>query len=104
MEKGFFDMTRHERRGTIAVLALIALLLIATLAVRSCRPETPVTVQAEAVQQFDAATDTVQPPVRGHAKRDKQAAKPHSPKKKKHDNRPRKPAPAPRPVDPVPQF
>ena len=34
MKKGFFDMTRRERRGTIVLLALIVVLLLVTAVVK----------------------------------------------------------------------
>lgn len=98
-----WSMTRHERRGTIVILVLIALLLGATVMVRSCRDDTVTTTTD--VQRFQQEVDSV-------AKAGKPTDAPHgkpskTTKSKRHrarkPERPKTP-PKPRPVDPVPQF
>ena len=100
--KELFDMTRHERRGSIVVLVLIALLLALTCVLK-CNRGTTQLIQNEAVEmrQFEAEVDstTVETP--------KQAPdKPASPKKKRHRATPKPPksSPEPRRLDPVPQI
>lgn len=104
-EKDFWQMTRRERRGTIVLLAFIALLLAATATVRSCSTEEALPVGQMHRFEQQADTVTVDMGARDSAtrKQHKTSAvkrKPKSkPKPKKH-----KPAAEPRRVDPVPQF
>ena len=55
----FFTMTRHERAGALAVMALIAITTVALWAARCCtssdkgHPPTP-----PAMEEFNAATDS----------------------------------------------
>ncbi len=96
--RDLFEMTRRERRGTIVVLALIAVLLAATVAVRSCRPAQQIYFPTEELM----ITDTTTTPVPDKSGRPAKHAKtkkhyPKSPKKSK-------PSPEPRRLDPVPQF
>ncbi len=100
MKRDFFEMTRHERRGAIVILAIIALLLAVTCVSRCHRP-TYIMHETEEVMQFEAEVDssTVEvakpSPKQRKGKRRKSAAKP---------SKPPKPAPSPRRMDPVPQF
>ena len=100
--KDFFDMSKHERRGTIVVLVLIAVMLAASVAVRSCRDMSVVSRPSVEQLQFDAATDTVTPPATKSVKKEK------SPKKaRRSKSSPRKSPkqpPASPPMTPVPQF
>lgn len=103
--KELFDMTRRERRGTIVVLALIALILAVTLITRQWRDEPPVTPQQEEMLRFDAATDSVAPPQAVH--RGKPHTRHHATKKKssrKSGKNSGKNSPSSAPMDPVPQF
>ena len=102
--KDFFIMTRNERRGTIVVLALIALILLSTLAVRSCRAEAPVGLVDSAMVQFESDIDSAHIYVKEPASANKSRATKRKSKKKKPSSRPSKPTPAPRRMDPVPQF
>jgi hypothetical protein len=104
-EKDFWQMTRRERRGTIVLLAFIALLLVATATVRSCRTDEAPSVgqmyrfekQADSVTVDMGARDSA---TRKQHKTSAVKRKPKSkPKPKKY-----KPAAEPRRVDPVPQF
>lgn len=94
-------MTKRERRGTIVVLSLIAVILATSLLMRTRRSSAPVAgTDAVTLQAFEAQADsavvTVNPPVRHK-----------SDKKKSHKRRgakKSKPADKPRRLDPVPQF
>ena len=96
-------MSRRERRGTIVVLAIIAILLAGTQIVRSCENRGQELPQVTEIDEFEAATDSVAITVEKNKKEQRQQrskrSKPHrtSPKKP----RPEKPA---RRLDPVPQF
>ena len=103
--KEYFEMSRHERRGAIMVLILIALLLVATFAVRSCR-QSASPVQDEAlIRQFETEADTttlMAPHKKSFPKPSPNTPRKSHPKKKRHPVGPKRP-PAPR-LDPVPQF
>ena len=97
-------MSRRERRGTIVVLALIAVLLVGTLVVRSCGKDPSVNlVSPDEIEQFEATADsvtiTVEKPSkkkkRQHTKRTNQRRS--DPKKSRPEDKPRR-------LDPVPQF
>lgn len=98
----FTTMTKRERRGMIAVMVLIALLLACTAGLRYCVHDVDYQVQNDEIQQFEESIDTTtmivtgsgKKPKHGHSKRKRQARKPAKPK----------PAPSPRRIDPVPQF
>ena len=98
--KEFFEMKRHERRGSIMVLVLIAALLVATFVVRNCRgTEQPVPVVD--IRQFEAEADSATLTVPKPAHKQPAPAR----KKRRHKApKPPKPAPAPRRLDPVPQI
>ncbi len=108
--KDILTMSRRERQGTIALLAVIALLLVATVVVRSCRHESTVDPPRVEVQQLEADVDTVDVVVKekaikrqdGPSKQQESPSK-RSPKRFRHPKR-TKPAHAPRPLDPVPAF
>ena len=107
--KELFDMTRRERRGTIIVLALIALVLAVTVAARHWRTEPPVTVPQEQLMRFDAETDSL--PSSQAVRPDKEQSrhhpadrKPVSKSGKKQDGKSGKKSPSSAPMDPVPQF
>ena len=57
--KESFRMSRRERRGTIVILALIAVLLVSTQAVRSCGKDRAVPLQVTEIEQFEADADSV---------------------------------------------
>ncbi len=97
-------MSRNERRGAIAVLALIAAVLVATCAVRCSREQVPPVPTTVDIRQFEAEVDSSA--IRHSGPKHK---KPAAPKKKRHPatskpRKPSKPAPAPRRLDPVPQI
>ena len=102
--KELFQMSRQERRGTIVILALIAVLLVSTLVVRTCvKDQSGYIVGQDEIEQFEAATDsvtvTIDKPLkkkkRQHKKRTKQRRS--APKKSRPKDEPRR-------LDPVPQF
>ena len=101
--KQLFQMSRRERRGTIVILAAVAVLLAGTQVYRSCVKDTVPPLQATEINQFEVEADTTTLTV-GYAKKD---AKKHHPKrsssrrKSPKGPRPEKPA---RRLDPVPQF
>lgn len=96
------EMNKRQRRGAIVVLAVIALLLVATVAVRSCRTTAPHEVVNVDLQQFEAQADSAATPaVSRPAKKGAPAS--HKPRRSRHPKPPR-PSREPRPVVPVPQF
>lgn len=102
--KESFQMSRRERRGTIVILALIALLLIGTLIVRSCAKSQPISfVEPDEIEQFEAAADSVTVTVDRPVKKKKER---HTKQTKQRRSTPKKshPEDKPRRLDPVPQF
>ena len=103
--KELFDMTRRERRGTIIVLALIALVLAVTVMTRLWHDEPPVVPHQEEMLRFDAVTDSVPPSQalhRGKPHSGRHPVKKKSPKKSGKKSGEKSPSSAP--MDPVPQF
>lgn len=94
-------MSRRERRGTIVILALIAVLLVSTQAVRSCGKDRAVPLQATEIKQFEADADSVSLTVDKTEKKQSQHKK--GKKQRKSPPKPR-PEKTPRRLDPVPQF
>jgi len=101
--RDFFSMTRRERQGTVALLAVIALLLLGTVAVRSCRPMPPLESSSVEMQRFEDDVDSSSVTVTD--KPSKRQARPtrRAPKRSPHPKK-SKPHTPPRPVDPVPTF
>lgn len=97
-------MTRRERRGTIAVLLLIVLLLAGHMGVRSCRQEVDYELPASAVQQIEQAIDSTAAVVDKPAGKHRRDTTKH--KRKHRSRKPSRPhsVPAPRRLDPVPRF
>lgn len=102
----FWSMTRRERQGTVIVLAVIALILVSTMAVRSCSWQESDEVQAVQVQEFEADVDSTVVTVEKKARRtrDEKTKRKPKPRKKKDTDRRSAPSSQPRPLDPVPQF
>ena len=101
MNKGFFDMSRRERRGTIVLLALMVVLLLVTAVVKLKKSTPPAPAVQAAVEAFEAETDSViitakKPSSPKQAKKRRPSKRP-SPKKPKPSDQPRR-------LDPVPQF
>ena len=103
--RDYFEMTRHERRGAIVVLALIAAVLAATCLMRSTdeTEQLPASTVTD-IQQFEAEADSaalvVPKSLPRHPAVQKKKRRPAS----SQPTRPSKPAPAPRRLDPVPQI
>lgn len=99
-------MSRRERRGTIVMLVLIALVLTVIVVSRGWREASPVSSSLVEQVQFDAETDSLSSP------ETKPAGKPLRSKRPSHRRGAKKqpvrksPAPAsdPVPMKPVPQF
>lgn len=106
--KDFFAMSRHERMGTIMILVIIVLLLAGSVAVRSCRygEDSALMLNDKA---FEASVDSIlsDTAARVEPATERKTSKPSS-KKRTHTNPPSKSkprqAPAPRKMDPMPQF
>ena len=101
--KDYLTMTKRERQGTIALLAVIALLLTVTLLVRSCRHAPEVQTQQVEMRQFEADVDSAAVSVPDKASKHRD----HAPKRAvRPPRRPgkSKPSPTHRPMDPVPAF
>ncbi|MBR5169257.1 MAG: hypothetical protein IKW85_01650 [Muribaculaceae bacterium] len=96
-------MTRRERQGTIALLAVIALSLAVIAGVRSCRQEPPVEPSRVELRQFEADVDSVDVTVKEKAVKRQDRPSKRDSKRFRHPKR-TKPAHAPRPLDPVPAF
>ena len=101
MNKGFFDMSRRERRGTIVLLALMVVLLLVTAVIRSKKSTTPTPAVQAPVEAFEAETDSViitaKKPLYPKQEKKRRLSKRPSPKKSKPSDNPRR-------LDPVPQF
>lgn len=95
-------MTRRERRGTIVVLVLLALVLAGSLATRSCHDAAYEGVDKAEIQRFERDIDSsaviVSKPHRDKRLKNKKTRKRRSPSSSP------KPAKQPRHIDPVPQF
>lgn len=96
----YFGMTRHERRGTIAFLTLIALVLAVTALLRLCAPAPQVEVQHDDIELFEQQIDSIQPSTPAHEKHKKPATTRKRPRPSKQPKSP----PQPRRLDPVPQI
>ena len=91
-------MTRRERRGTMALLAMIALVLAATALFRNCAHVSRVDPQQVEIEQFEQQIDSVKPstPV---------SKRPFSAKKRRVSPRKeKKTQPGQRRLEPVPQI
>lgn len=105
MIKDFFDMTRHERRGTIVILVIIALSLAAMSVLRCHRPADVSPEVTNAVRQFEAEVDSSAVEVdKPSPKKSVKPEKKHRKSKSSHPSKTPKPKPEPRRMDPVPQF
>jgi len=107
----FFTMTRHERRGTIVLIVVIAALIAGLAASRSChRGDTPSPETQQAIEQFEHHTDSLRTRQQEARQRKttrnekKDADKQKRQRKSKKGKKPAKSEPQPRRLDPVPQF
>ncbi len=96
--KDLFEMTRRERRGTIVLMALIALVLAVTAFFRYCSPSSRVDVAQPGIEQFEQQIDSVKPSTPAH-KSPVSTRKRHNPSRKEK----RKPS-GQRRLEPVPQI
>lgn len=103
--KDFFAMTRRERRGTIVVLAVIAVLIAATLVLRNCRGEVPEQAARQTeLLEFEHQADTTQLVAPSSKHKRHAGKKDKRPRKSKGGKQHKKSPASPRRVDPVPQF
>ena len=101
--KGFFKMSRRERRGTIVLLVLIALVMAGTLANRSCRDAVPKDVKTAEMLMFESEIDSSKVTVPKSQKK-KRSPNKKSKKRRTPPSSSPKPNKPPRPIDPVPRF
>lgn len=101
--KGFFKMTRRERRGTIVLLVLLALVMAGTLANRSCRDAVPEDVKTAEMLMFESEIDSSKVTVPKSQKK-KRSPNKKSKKRRTPPSSSPKPNKPPRPIDPVPRF
>ena len=100
--KQLFQMSRRERRGTIVLLALMAMLITVSFVIGSRKEHVPQADNVDKLELFDAQTDTVKYTVEKNV-REKSGKKRHATKRRA----PKKSKPSsdkPRRLDPVPQF
>ncbi len=102
--KDFISMTRRERRGTVAVLLLIVLLLVGSVLTRSCRPDEEYRLNDVEIQQFEESIDSAVVIESKHAKKRKNDTTKHKRRHRRTSHKKSKPAAEPRRMDPVPQF
>ena len=104
--KDLFTMTRHERMGTIAILVIVALLLLGSFLLPRLRSGEADPQLIEDVSRFQATVDTVRSHQAPDAAPPKSVKKTSKSGKRKAGRSKPKPShqPAPRKMDPVPQF
>lgn len=97
----YLGMTRRERRGTILLLALIALVMATTVIVQRCAPPASVELSDSDIERFEQEIDSLAPTVE-----EPKRVKPHAPATKRDRTLPKKPAPPPRQrhLEPVPEI
>lgn len=101
----FFAMSRHERVGSIGVLVLIALGMIAMQGLRACRQQESTQQPAPDKAVFEQLTDTARNPIEATQHSKSKKAKRHAKKRKagKKNTSPES-EPRDRELDPMPQF
>lgn len=97
-------MTRRERRGTVVVLLLIALLLVGSLSTRSCRSGEEYRLNDAEIQQFEESLDSAVVIESKHAKKRKSDTTKRKRRHRGPSHKKSKPAAEPQRMDPVPQF
>lgn len=100
--KDLFDMTRHARRGMVAMLIAIAVVLLAVVIAKSHRTPLPQNIAWQDTTSLEGKADTltvsaVNPVHKGPA-RQRSPKRPH-----RHPTKPEPPR-EPRRLDPVPSF
>lgn len=100
--KGLFDMTRHARRGMVAMLIAIAVVLLVTVIAKSNREPVPHHMAWQDTTSLDTKADTLTANAVNPVHKEPARQRPH----KHPQRRPAKPEPArePRRLDPVPSF
>ena len=96
--KDLFEVTRRERRGSIVLMALIALVLAVTAFFRYCSPSPRVDVTQPGIERFEQQIDSVKPLTPAH-KSPVSTRKRHNPSRKEKG----KPS-GQRRLEPVPQI
>lgn len=106
-KKDWLAMTRHERRGAIALVVLAVAVVIAVWLARS-RTHQLTPAEQQQVQQFELMTDSLQQVVDSAKHAAKTKAKGTKARSKKREARGKKRETrgkaAPQRMDPVPQF
>ena len=103
--RDFFTMTKRERRGTIAVLCIIAVLLVLSFTFKRSKTSVPDDVKVSEMQLFEAEVDSIQvTDEKPKTKARPVSVKGKSRKKRQQPQRKEKPKQRPRNVDPLPQF
>jgi cell division protein FtsN len=100
--KDLFDMTRHARRGMVAMLIAIAVVLLVTVIAKSQREPIPHNSAWQDTTSLEVNTDTLTTTVATPVHKG-----PAGQRSRKHpQRRPAKPKPdrEPRRLDPVPTF
>lgn len=100
--KDLFDMTRHARRGMVAMLIAIAVVLLVTVIAKSNREPVPHSIAWQDTTSLDAKADTQATNAVNPVHKDPARQRSH----KHPQRRPAKPKPdrEPRRLDPVPTF
>ena len=102
----WFVMTRHERRGALALLVLLMLAVVTLWLVRS-RTSALTPAEAQQLQRFEAQVDSMTVRADSAARHLKpKKEKTHKTRKNGKARKPggKKPSSAPRRLDPVPQY
>ena len=103
--RDFFTMTKRERRGTIAVLCIIAVLLVLSFTLKRSKPSVPNDMKVNEMQLFEAELDSSQVvDEKPKSKPRPVSVKGKSRKKRQQPQRKEQPKQRPRNVDPLPQF
>lgn len=99
-------MTRRERRGTIVLLAAIALMLVVAFAARCHHEVVPEMVNDVEISRFETQVDSVQaePLKPSHPFDTMKSTKTTKKRSRRASPKKAKPSREPRPVDPIPSF
>ena len=100
--KDLFDMTRHARRGMVAMLVAVAVVLLATVVVKSHRTTVPPGIARQDASLLDSKTDTLTDNAVSSVTKKPAKQRP----RQRTQRRPAKPEPdhSPHPLEPVPNF
>lgn len=100
--KDCFAMSRHERRGALAVLLMIAFVLLVMWFGRTQKHQ-PDTDALAKIKQMEALADTLEQSEKVNTKKEKLKSD-HARKSSNKKNNPKGRQSQHRPMDPVPQF